>query len=98
MTLMQLLLSGLANYRTTILGLVAGTGSWSALIGAKLPQTSAEWGGFLVSVAIAIGGLLAKDSATGSQPANAVAPEPTPAKQGAAVDANLNIVSSIRKP
>jgi hypothetical protein len=78
MTILEVLQSGLANYRTTLLGVAAGSTNYIGTVGGQLPQTPHDWLVLLVSALIAILGLLTKDATTGSQPANPVAPVPAP--------------------
>lgn len=92
MTIVELFQSGLANYRTTILGALAGTINYALQVGMQMPTNAHDAGVIALSLAYVFLGLLAKDTTTGSQPANAVAPPAAPSQQGAAVDKNLNIL------
>jgi hypothetical protein len=58
----------IANYRTSLTGLLLGGLVWWQSTGCQIPQTKQEWTNTLVGAAVAVIGVLAKDGATGSAP------------------------------
>jgi len=59
----------LGNWKTTLFGVISGAGTYLLLSGVKFPETKADWGAFLVGLAQAVWGAVAKDSTTGSKAA-----------------------------
>ena len=60
--------SGLANGRTTALGVGLGGMNYMGSVGFALPHNQETWISFGISLLMALLGILAKDAATGSQP------------------------------
>ena len=59
---------GLANYQTSVAGVGLGTLNYMGNVGFELPHNQQTWISFLISLALAILGILAKDATVGSKP------------------------------
>lgn len=58
----------LGNWRSTVIGFVAGIFAYFAQLGPNLPTTKADWGKALFAAALAALGVVGKDAQTGSKP------------------------------
>lgn len=65
--MLQTILSGLKNGKTTVTGGLLGATVYADQVGFALPATRNEWFSFAISVLLAVLGLLSKDTTTGSQ-------------------------------
>lgn len=59
---------GYKNHATTATGAGSGAAVYLTGVGYRLPSTTEEWTTFIISIALCILGLLAKDGKTGSPP------------------------------
>lgn len=64
----------LSNFLTTAIGIIGGSINYLLQVGAKPPQTNAEWGQLAFSALIAGLGAVAKDATTGSKPGGNLPP------------------------
>lgn len=64
----NVIMSGLANYRTTIIGVLLAVFMYWQNVGLQLPDSREAWFQFVVSTFLAALGVVAKDTTTGSQP------------------------------
>ena len=56
------------NLWTTIFGILAAVGQYATQVGAKAPETKADWISVVSALVLAALGFVAKDASTGSKP------------------------------
>lgn len=66
---MEALIACLCNWKTTVVGFVAGIALYVVANGVKLPSNAQEWWTFAFAALVAGLGFVAKDATTGSRPA-----------------------------
>ena len=63
-----MLMTGMKNWWTTIFGILAALGQYGTQVGAKAPETKADWISVISAFVLAALGYVAKDASTGSKP------------------------------